>query len=70
MLKGGKEARRSNKIIHKVITDALEPDVDRSLISLVEGRESVPELLQLDQYIDLVIPRGSSNLVLNISILN
>lgn len=63
LLKGGKEAARSNALLHKVIVDALAPDVPPGLISLVEGREGVDQLLKLDDVIDLVIPRGGNSLV-------
>eukprot|EP00271_Cylindrocystis_brebissonii_P006035 TRINITY_DN18578_c0_g1_i2.p1 TRINITY_DN18578_c0_g1~~TRINITY_DN18578_c0_g1_i2.p1 ORF type:complete len:666 (+),score=117.93 TRINITY_DN18578_c0_g1_i2:9-2006(+) len=63
LLKGGKEAARSNAILHKVITDALPPAIGRDLIGLVTTREAISDLLQLDDVIDLVIPRGSNALV-------
>ncbi|CAH2058693.1 unnamed protein product [Thlaspi arvense] len=74
LLKGGKEARRSNAILHKVITDAIPETVGGKLIGLVTSREEIPDLLklehspfayvlQLDDVIDLVIPRGSNKLV-------
>ncbi|KAG9155169.1 hypothetical protein Leryth_011143 [Lithospermum erythrorhizon] len=63
LLKGGKEAKRSNAILHKVITEALPSSVGEGLIGLVTLREDIPDLLQLDDVIDLVIPRGSNSLV-------
>ncbi|XP_010324853.1 delta-1-pyrroline-5-carboxylate synthase isoform X1 [Solanum lycopersicum] len=63
MLKGGKEAKRSNAILHKVITSAIPVSVGERLIGLVTSREEIPELLKLDDVIDLVIPRGSNKLV-------
>ncbi|KAL0401298.1 UNVERIFIED_CONTAM: Delta-1-pyrroline-5-carboxylate synthase [Sesamum latifolium] len=63
LLKGGKEARRSNAILHKIITSAIPKNVGERLIGLVTSREEIPELLKLDDVIDLVIPRGSNNLV-------
>ncbi|CAN7007532.1 hypothetical protein IGI04_010647 [Brassica rapa subsp. trilocularis] len=63
LLKGGKEARRSNAILHKVITDAIPETVGGKLIGLVTSREEIPDLLKLDDVIDLVIPRGSNKLV-------
>ncbi|WJX76453.1 Delta-1-pyrroline-5-carboxylate synthase, variant 2 [Trifolium repens] len=63
LLKGGKEAKRSNAVLHKVITSAIPDNVGGKLIGLVTSREAIPDLLKLDDVIDLVIPRGSNNLV-------
>ncbi|CAM6121374.1 unnamed protein product [Calypogeia fissa] len=63
LLKGGKEAARSNAILHKVITEALPKSVGPKLIGLVTSRDEIPDLLKLDDVIDLVIPRGSNALV-------
>ena len=65
ILKGGIEALNSNKIFVKLITEALKtiPEFPENSISLIKTREDVKELLQLDKYIDLLIPRGSNNLV-------
>ncbi|KAI3772692.1 hypothetical protein L6452_03884 [Arctium lappa] len=63
LLKGGKEAKRSNAILHKVITSALPESVGTKLIGLLTSREEIPDLLKLDDVIDLVIPRGSNKLV-------
>ncbi|XP_060178515.1 delta-1-pyrroline-5-carboxylate synthase isoform X2 [Lycium barbarum] len=63
LLKGGKEAKRSNAILHKVITSAIPAMVGERLIGLVTSREEIPELLKHDDAIDLVIPRGSNKLV-------
>ncbi|XWS67124.1 hypothetical protein CRYUN_Cryun05aG0260000 [Craigia yunnanensis] len=63
LLKGGKEAKRSNAILHKVITSAIPNNIGDKLIGLVASREEIPDLLKLDDVIDLVIPRGSNKLV-------
>ncbi|KAL9230159.1 hypothetical protein vseg_005546 [Gypsophila vaccaria] len=63
LLKGGKEAKHSNAFLHKVITSALPDNVGEKLIGLVTTRDEIPDLLKLDNVIDLVIPRGSNNLV-------
>ncbi|RZC76693.1 hypothetical protein C5167_000841 [Papaver somniferum] len=63
LLKGGKEAKRSNAVLHKVITEAIPETVGSRLIGLVTSREEIPDLLKLDDVIDLVIPRGSNKLV-------
>ncbi|KAJ0762817.1 putative glutamate-5-semialdehyde dehydrogenase, Glutamate 5-kinase [Helianthus annuus] len=63
LLKGGKEAKRSNAILHKVITSVIPETVGTKLIGLLTSREDIPDLLKLDDVIDLVIPRGSNKLV-------
>ncbi|XP_021908621.1 delta-1-pyrroline-5-carboxylate synthase-like isoform X2 [Carica papaya] len=63
LLKGGKEAKRSNAILHKVIIEAIPDSVGGKLIGLVTSRDEIPDLLKLDDVIDLVIPRGSNKLV-------
>jgi glutamate-5-semialdehyde dehydrogenase len=61
---GGKESTESFVAISKVISDALATtDVPNDAIQLITTRDVIPELLALDQYIDLVIPRGSNELV-------
>ena len=50
--------------ISTVISEALkQTDVPNASIQLVKTRDIIPELLSLDRYIDLVIPRGSNELV-------
>jgi len=64
VLKGGSEAKRSNRILFNLIKDAIEEDaIFKDTIQLVETREDVRELLKLDSHIDLMIPRGSNALV-------
>jgi delta-1-pyrroline-5-carboxylate synthetase len=66
LLKGGSEASRSNRLLHRVIGEAISPSVPATTIGLVESREQVADLLKLDDVIDLVIPRGSSAMVRHI----
>ncbi|KAI8633862.1 glutamate-5-semialdehyde dehydrogenase [Xylariaceae sp. FL1651] len=64
ILKGGKESTESFIAISKVISTALEKThVPNNAIQLVTTRDVIPQLLDLDQFIDLVIPRGSNELV-------
>lgn len=61
---GGKESTESFKAISTVIAKALDrTEVPNDSIQLVTTRDAVDPLLQLSQYIDLVIPRGSNELV-------
>ncbi len=63
ILKGGKEARHSNRILFETIQQAILGILPEGAVSLIESREEVAELLKLDQYIDLMVPRGGSTLV-------
>ncbi|KAI9810394.1 MAG: hypothetical protein M1827_006280 [Pycnora praestabilis] len=64
ILKGGKESTESFIAISSVISRALiETAVPNSSIQLLTTRDVVPSLLALDIYVDLVIPRGSNELV-------
>ncbi|KXJ87629.1 glutamate-5-semialdehyde dehydrogenase [Microdochium bolleyi] len=64
ILKGGKESTESFVAISKVISEALDKsEVPNGAIQLVTTRDVIPQLLDLDQYIDLVVPRGSNELV-------
>ena len=65
ILKGGSEALHSNRILFELIRGAVEAtdQVFKDTLHLVETREQIGELLQLDRWIDLMIPRGSNELV-------
>ncbi|MEE2750033.1 MAG: glutamate-5-semialdehyde dehydrogenase [Myxococcota bacterium] len=66
LLKGGREAIHSNRKLHEVLVEAVEPRLPGSLFGLVETREEVGALLSLDDCIDLVVPRGSAEMVRSI----
>jgi glutamate-5-semialdehyde dehydrogenase len=66
VLKGGKEAQRSNLALHEILQDALrELELPPEAVQMVSNpdRALVGHLLQLNQYIDLVIPRGGEALI-------
>lgn len=63
LLKGGKEAAFSNKCLMGLVQEALRTVGAENAISLVSTREEVSDLLLMDKHIDLIIPRGSSELV-------
>ncbi|CCE32416.1 hypothetical protein E4U22_002691 [Claviceps purpurea] len=64
ILKGGKESTESFVAISKVISSALDKtDVPNGAIQLVTTRDAIAQLLAQDRSIDLVIPRGSNELV-------
>lgn len=67
LLKGGSEATHSNRALVGCLRDALAAEgFDPDAVAGVEGREAVAALLDLDELIDLVIPRGSGELVRSI----
>ncbi|EXJ94696.1 glutamate-5-semialdehyde dehydrogenase [Capronia coronata CBS 617.96] len=64
ILKGGKESSNSFETIATVIGTALEATkVPNAAVQLVKTRDVIDQLLGLDRYIDLVIPRGGNELV-------
>ena len=65
ILKGGKEAENTNKAIFEIITNTLNgiEGFPQNMISLIHTRDDVKELLDLDAYVNLIIPRGSNALV-------
>uniref|UniRef100_A0A8C9WUZ6 Delta-1-pyrroline-5-carboxylate synthase n=1 Tax=Scleropages formosus TaxID=113540 RepID=A0A8C9WUZ6_SCLFO len=66
LLKGGKEAVNTNTILHQLTQEALSVHGVRDAVQLVSTCEGVQDLCRLDKMIDLIIPRGSSQLVRDI----
>lgn len=67
MLKGGSEARETNRVLADIIKSAAEEaGIPEGWLALLETRSDVAEMLQLDDIIDLVIPRGSNEFVRHI----
>ncbi|XP_063826845.1 delta-1-pyrroline-5-carboxylate synthase isoform X4 [Ostrinia nubilalis] len=66
LLKGGKEAAHSNKALMDLVKESLKTVGAQDAISLVSTREEISDLLAMEKHIDLIIPRGSSDLVRNI----
>lgn len=64
ILKGGKEALRSCETLVKAIRQGLtQAGIDPAVVQLLTTREETLELLKLDQFVDLIIPRGSNSFV-------
>ncbi|KAL4640943.1 delta-1-pyrroline-5-carboxylate synthase-like [Arapaima gigas] len=63
LLKGGREAANTNQILHQLTQEALCIHGVKDAVQLVSTREEVEDLCRLDKMIDLIIPRGSSQLV-------
>lgn len=64
MLKGGSEAVNTNRILAQIIDQAsVAAGIPAGWIQLLETRSDVNDMLKLDKYIDLIIPRGSNEFV-------
>ena len=62
VLKGGSEASESNRALYEAIVDATA-DLPDGWAAHIEAHEEVDRLLELDDRVDLVMPRGSSEFV-------
>lgn len=70
VLRGGSDAINSNKCLVGLMREALEKcGINKDVISLVEdtSRETVGELMRLNRYIDVLIPRGGHGLIRNVT---
>ena len=66
ILRGGKEAINSNKAIADIMRNAIEQaGFPADCVALVEdtSRSSANELMQLTEYLDVLIPRGGAGLI-------
>ncbi len=65
LLKGGKESTNTNLILTELINKALDSveEFPKGAINLLLTRDDVNEMLTMDKYIDLIIPRGGNSLV-------
>lgn len=66
ILKGGSDAIHSNIAIVKVIRDSLkECGVTEDAIQLIEdtNRETTAQFMKLNEYVDVLIPRGGAGLI-------
>jgi glutamate-5-semialdehyde dehydrogenase len=64
LLKGGSEAKNTNKILADIIYQTgLSCGLAEGWLGLLETRQDVNAILGLDDYIDLLIPRGSNEFV-------
>ncbi len=65
ILKGGKEANNTNAAIFEIITEALDTveGFPKNAVNLVYSHDDIREMLDMEGFIDLIIPRGSNKLV-------
>lgn len=67
LLKGGSEAYETNKMLAEIIVKASsEAEIPDGWLALLETRTDVEEMLDMDHYIDLIVPRGSNEFVRHI----
>lgn len=64
LLKGGKESVNTNKAICAIIEKSLyQAGLPDGTVNQIFSREDVSQMLKLEKYVDLIIPRGGSKLV-------
>lgn len=65
ILRGGKEAMASNRALTRVMQKALSSFGFEDAVQLIEdpSHETARELMRLNDYVDLLIPRGSGRLI-------
>ncbi len=66
ILRGGKEAVNSNRILAEIMREAVaKTGLDENIIQIVPdtSREVVMEMMKLNKYIDVLVPRGGSGLI-------
>ena len=66
VLRGGKEAFQSNNAIVKIFHEAIEAiGLDPNMVQLVQNtnRESAVAMMKLNNYLDILIPRGGAGLI-------
>lgn len=64
LLKGGREALKTNQVLCDIVRNALrQASLPEDTVQLLETREDVAQMLKEDTLIDLIIPRGSNSFV-------
>lgn len=63
VLKGGKEAKHTNALLVKLIKFAVSDIIPKDSVMLLSDRSETDELLKAKGSVDLIIPRGSKNLI-------
>lgn len=63
VMKGGSDCEGSNKILVELIENALGNELKDSVLLLPNDRNVVSKFMQADKYVDVLIPRGSANLI-------
>ncbi len=67
LLKGGREAHETNKVLFEIVKEnGVRQGLPENFAFLLESREDVASLLDCDEFVDLIIPRGSNDFVKHI----
>nr|XP_061807586.1 delta-1-pyrroline-5-carboxylate synthase-like [Nerophis lumbriciformis] len=66
LLKGGKEMANTNRVLYGITQEALAVHDVTEAVQMVSTREEVWDLCRLDKMIDLIVPRGSAELLRDI----
>ncbi len=70
ILKPGSESFKTSKVIFEILQQSLqEAGLSKNIVAIVpsKSREMVDQLLKMDRYIDVVVPRGGKNLIKKVS---
>lgn len=64
LLKGGSEAQESNRLLFKIMRQAIAAKgIPEGVMWLLEGRQVIADLVKMEGLVDLIIPRGSNEFV-------
>lgn len=67
LLKGGKEARNTLVALHSIFVEvSMKNNINPNWIQMLYDREDVARMLKLEEYVDMIIPRGSKELIRHI----
>jgi len=67
ILKGGKEAKNTNFTIFKLVSEVLEKHGIKDCFEMFYEKDEIATLLKFDDLIDLIIPRGSEEMIKQIA---
>jgi len=65
ILKGGREAQNSNKMIVSLLAEGIKKvhEIPEAVVQMIETRSEVRDMLKEEKYINLIVPRGSNDFV-------
>ncbi|XP_077407617.1 delta-1-pyrroline-5-carboxylate synthase isoform X3 [Vanacampus margaritifer] len=66
LLEGGREMTNTNRVLHQLTQEALALHDVTQAVQMVRTREEVWDLCQMEEMIDLIVPRGSAQLLRDI----